>query len=65
MKESIVINLERKPIYSEMTAGKSDKVIRKLVFLERMMLPSAMVFDFRAKSFQQNGIPVDKFSVQR
>lgn len=60
VKESIVINRARKPIYREITAGKSDRVFSKLINLERMMIPFALVYDQRARSFQKSGVPVLK-----
>ncbi len=60
VKESIVINQERRPIYREITAGKSDRVLSKLISLERQMIPFAIIYDLKAKSFQKSGIPIMK-----
>lgn len=60
VKESILINRDRKIIYSQMTAGKSDQAIKKLISVERMMLPFSMVYDHRASWFQKRGVPVFK-----
>lgn len=60
VKESIVINKERKIIYSQMTQGKSDLALKKLIALEKIMLPFSMVYDLRASWYQKRGVPVFK-----
>lgn len=58
VKESIAINKERKVYYRELTAGKSDAVFKKLIFVEHLIVPSARIFDLRASYFQKRGVPV-------
>ncbi len=52
------INTERLPLYSELTNGKSEKVSRKLLFMESLLLPVAKLMDMHAFYFQQEGIAV-------
>lgn len=58
VKESIAINKERRPFYHTLTNGKSDEAYRRLISVERLILPSAAIYDFRASYFQKRGVPV-------
>lgn len=60
VKESIVINKERKIFYSELSDGKSDAAFRKLIFLERLMISQTFFYDLRASWYQRRGVPVLK-----
>lgn len=52
------INTERLPIYSKLSSGQSEKVSRKLLFMESLLLPVAKLMDMQAYYFQQEGIAV-------
>lgn len=58
IKESIVINKERKPFYSKLTNGRSNKVFNFLITSETLTLPLAKIYDFRARKYQKNGVPL-------
>ncbi len=58
IRESISVNSLRKPIYSKFTNGRSDKIFTELILGERLTLPVAMFYDFRAQSFQKKGTPL-------
>lgn len=58
VKESIVINSVRKPIYSYLTNGESDKIFNFLIGAERISLIPASYYDWRAKKYQENGVPL-------
>lgn len=67
VKEAIVINQERKSHYSEITRGKSDPALRRLIMIEKLMLPSAMFYDQRAEWYQDREVPLlkDEFMSMR
>jgi len=58
VKDSIVVNNKRKPIYSRMTEGRSDRALKKLIFLEKIMLPFSITYDLRASYYHRRGVPV-------
>jgi hypothetical protein len=58
IRESIVINTARRPIYAELTDGKSDRVFNFLIATERLSLIPAAYYDFRAKAYQKKGVPL-------
>lgn len=60
IKEAIVINSNRLPIYSKLTNGKSEKVSRSLILMEKMLLPIAKIIDMRTRQYLRNGIPLMK-----
>lgn len=58
LKEAIQINQQRKPWYRQQTQGKSAAVSRLLIMSEKMSLPIALYFDWRARKLNQQGIAV-------
>ncbi len=60
VKDSIAVNSKRKPFYSKLTEGKSDPAMKKLILLEKKMLPFSVFYDARASWYHRRGIPVLK-----
>jgi hypothetical protein len=58
IQESIEVNSQRKPFYSKLTQGHSDKIFTELILGENLALPVAKFYDFRARSFQKKGMPL-------
>lgn len=58
LKEAIHINQQRKPLYLQQTQGKSAAVSRLLIMSEKMSLPIAHYFDWRARKLNQQGIAI-------
>jgi hypothetical protein len=58
LKEAIAINSERMSLYAQMSADRSLRISRALIWLEKAALPIAWWIDRRAAKFQQRGIPV-------
>jgi hypothetical protein len=58
VRESIEINSTRKPIYSQLTQGRSDKIFNFLIGAERLSLIPAAYYDWKAKKFQKKGVPL-------
>ena len=48
VREAIALNEARAPLYSELSGGASRAISRRLILLERAVLPLARVFDRRA-----------------
>ena len=60
VKESIVINKSRKVFYSKLSDGKANAAMKKLISLERQMLPFSLIYDVRASYYHRRGVPVLK-----
>ncbi len=58
LKEAIDINTERKPLYSKLTNGASERITEELIALEQQMLVGSFFLDRLAKKHQENGMPV-------
>lgn len=58
LKEAIEINQQRKPLYAQQSKGQSKKVSNLLIRSEKMSLPIAHYFDWRARKFNQKGIAI-------
>lgn len=58
VREAIALNEARAPLYSELSGGASRAISRRLILLERAVLPLARVFDRRAAPYHRAGIPV-------
>lgn len=58
VKQSLRINHAMKPLYHELTAGRSDELFNGLIFVERAMLPLVWPYDLRARWFQKRGLPL-------
>lgn len=56
IQESIGINRERKPFYSELTNGESDRIFNFLIGSEVVTLGIAAVYDLRASKYQKQGM---------
>lgn len=56
--DALAINKHRRSIYAQMTGGKSLAVSNLLIGLECMSIPLAMYYDYRAKGFNRQGIPI-------
>ncbi|GLR18673.1 hypothetical protein [Portibacter lacus] len=60
IKEAIALNRKRKPYYARMTNGQSASLSSSLIFMERLVIPIASYFDWRALKFNKKGIPIVK-----
>ncbi len=58
VREAIALNTARRDDYARRSGGRSTKVSRRLVLLERLVLPWAWVIDQRAKRWAKRGVPV-------
>lgn len=58
IKESIEINQKRKPIYSKLTDGQSDKIFNVLLSGEYLSLIPAKYYDFKSRLYQDQGVPL-------
>jgi len=58
LDEAIALNLERMPLYGDMTDGASLELSELLIASERLLLDLAEDFDTRAAPFQAQGIPI-------
>lgn len=58
LRDAVRLNRERAPRYSALTAGQSRKISRRMILFERLTIPVAMLFDWRARKYQRAGIPL-------
>ena len=58
IRESIVINSTRKPIYEKLTNGRSNKIFNFLIASERLSLVPASYYDLKAREYQERGVPL-------
>lgn len=58
IKEAILKNKERKKVYSKMTNGESEKLSSFLINTERITYLVAKTYDWRARKFQKNDLPI-------
>ncbi len=58
MTEARSLNRLRKPMYSKLTNGKSEKVSRTFIRNQNLSIPIAKFMDRRALKFQKLGIPI-------
>lgn len=58
LKEAILLNQQRAPLYSNLTKGKSDRITKALLTSEKISLPTSYGLDKAASYFQKRDIPV-------
>ena len=58
LRQAIVLNERRLPVYSEWSGGESEEVSRSLIRLERLALTAAWYADGRARRYHAVGIPI-------
>ena len=58
IKEAINKNIDRKPLYSKMTGGKSKFLSNLLITSEKATFVLAKIYDKRARDFQKGGVPI-------
>ena len=58
IRESIAVNKARKPIYSKLTNGQSEKLSNTFLRNQHLSLPIAQFTDYLAKRYQKQGIPI-------
>lgn len=58
LKEAIVINSKRLPLYAKLSGGASIPISKKLIRSEKMALLVSWILDLWAKPYQKVGIPV-------
>ena len=58
INEAIELNIARREVYAEQSKGKSKKISDTLIWLERLTWLSAKWFDWRARFWQEQGIPL-------
>ncbi|MEM1268597.1 MAG: hypothetical protein AAGI08_00990, partial [Bacteroidota bacterium] len=55
---AIKLNRERLPLYAEWSGGRSISLSKRLIHLERLLLPVAQAFDRVAGPYREAGIPL-------
>jgi hypothetical protein len=58
LREAIALNSTRAPLYATLSAGRSRRISRTLLWSERALLPVARWFDRRAEPYHRAGIPL-------
>ncbi len=58
IRDAIEVNRQRLPLYSRLTNGESEKVSKKFILNQHLVLPITWYVDWRARTFQQKGIPI-------
>ncbi|MGH7410937.1 MAG: hypothetical protein ACREJ6_07780 [Candidatus Methylomirabilis sp.] len=58
IRDAIEVNRQRLPLYSRLTNGESEKVSKKFILNQHLVLPITWYVDWRARAFQQKGIPI-------
>lgn len=58
IREAMDLNRARRPLYSQITQGRSEKVSRTVIFEEALALPLARWLDWRARKFNKAGVKV-------
>jgi len=58
LRDAIALNRERKPIYAQMSSGRSKLISNILILSERITLPFARSFDKRAHKWNRSNINV-------
>jgi hypothetical protein len=58
LREAAAINKQRMPLYDSLTGGRSRGISRRLIWTERLALVAAWYVDWRAKTFQREGIRI-------
>lgn len=58
LREAVALNRARMPLYDSLTDGRSRGISRRLIWTERFALPVAWWVDWRARSFQREGIRI-------
>ena len=56
VKEAVELYEERKPLYSDLSKGRSDIDLWILTFMQRLNIPTARDFDKRAAALRERGI---------
>jgi hypothetical protein len=58
LADAIALNKSRRATYAQLTDGCSKSLSSRLINLERITLPIALYFDWRARKFNRAGIPI-------
>ncbi len=58
IRDAIAVNRTRLPLYSRLTDGASEKVSRKFILNQHLVLPITWYVDWRARTFQRKGVPI-------
>lgn len=58
LEEAIVSNKARRDVYARLTAGESVELSNALIRSERLTVAAARYFDWRARHFENAGVPV-------
>ncbi len=58
IRDAIVVNRTRLPLYSRLTNGASERVSRRFILNQHLVLPITWYVDWRASAFQRRGIPI-------
>lgn len=56
VREAIVINEKLRPLYKDLSDGRSERIFRFLINAERLTLPLAYLYDRRSYTYQRSGI---------
>jgi hypothetical protein len=58
LREAVALNRERMPLYDSLSGGRSRGISRRLIWTERLALAAAWYVDWRARTFQREGIRI-------
>ena len=58
IRDAIEVNRQRLPLYSRLTNGESEKVSKKFILNQHLVLPITWYVDWRARKYQRKGIPI-------
>ncbi|HCC06634.1 MAG TPA: hypothetical protein DEP72_00515 [Clostridiales bacterium] len=58
IKEAIDINIQRLPLYSDLTGGRSEKISSSLIFYEKIAWVVFIFLEQFARPYHRNGIPI-------
>ncbi len=56
VREAIGINEKLRPLYKDLSDGKTERIFRFLINAERLTLPLAYLYDRRSYTYQRTGI---------
>lgn len=58
LKEAIVLNRTRMPLYSKLSHGETEALSRRMIRIEKLSLALGKTMDLMAKPFQEQGLSI-------
>jgi len=58
VQSAIKLNQERKQLYQKYFGNQAKRVFKRLILIEKLMLPPSWYFDSRAKDYLCGGVPI-------